>query len=398
MKTNRPLVLKNVCLALLAGLVLGQTARAQGPGNQVNRALDTALTSDGFGIFHVQFPQFNPDSGTLVSVHISALTNTMYGFTLRDADSVSATYALAVGIEDEFSGPALPAMYSNVTNQSLGSFPLTPGTGVTQAPMSLLQNNTSTDTVTVVTPFLGTGQVSLRYQAFTFTNLNSANNAPYYYSAGIANTITFSVKYLYNKNAGVLPVDLTAWSAIALGPRTVQLSWSAADETPGRQYVIQRGSGSGGANSPFQDIATVPATADGSAAQYHYPDELPLNGNDPANDNWYYRLQIQDATGQVTYSPIREVKLDGLSTGVQVYPNPATNFINLVPDMTDVTDWQVDVLSAAGALIQRNVFMQSKIMTVNFQSRMAAGTYFIRATDLQGQRRISTTFLVPGSR
>jgi len=66
--------------------------------------------------------------------------------------------------------------------------------------------------------------------------------------------------------------------------------------------------------------------------------------------------------------------------------------------MTDVTDWQVDVLSAAGIVIQRNVFMQSKIMTVNFQNRLAAGTYFIRATDLRGQRRISTTFLVPGSR
>jgi hypothetical protein len=393
MKTNRPLVLRNVCVALLAGLALGQTARAQSPGNQVTRALDTALTSDGFGIFHVQFPQFNPDSGTLVSVHISALTNTMYGFTLRDADSVSATYALSVGIQDEFSGPALPATYSNVTNQSLGSFPLTPGVGVTQAPVSLLQNNTSTDTVTAVATFLGTGQVSLRYQAFTFTNLNSTNNAPYYYSAGIANTITFSVKYLYSKPAGILPVDLTAWSAAPTGPRTVLLSWAAADETAGR-YVIQRGND----NTNFQDIATVPAKADGSAAQYHYPDELPPNGDNPANSSWYYRLGIQDATGSVTYSPIREVKLDGSSTGVQVYPNPAADFINFVPDMADVTDWQVDILSAAGVLIQRNVFMQSKIMTVNFQNRLAAGTYFIRATDLRGQRRISATFLVPASR
>ncbi len=391
MKTNIRCGLKRTCLALVAGLLLAQGAKAQGPGNQVTRALDTALSSDGFGIFHVQIPQFNPDSGTLVSVHISALTNTMYGFTLKDAGSASATYALNVGIQDQFSGPALPTNYSNVTSQSLGSYPLNAGSEVTQAPMSLLQNNTSTDTVTAVTSFLGTGHIDLQYQAFTFTNLNSANNAPYYYSAGIANTITFSVKYLYNKNAGVLPVDLTAWSAIPLGPRTVQLSWSAADETPGRQYVIQRGSG----NIPFQDIATVPATADGSAAQYHYPDELPLNGNAPANNSWYYRLQIQDATGQVTYSPIREVKLDGLSTGVQVYPNPATNFINLVPDVADVTDWQVDILSASGALVQRSVFMQSKVMTVNFQNRLAAGTYFVRAVDLRGQRSIASTFLVP---
>jgi hypothetical protein len=394
MKTYHPFVLRNMCLALLAGLTLGQSAEAQGSGNQATRALDTALISDGFGIFRVQFPQSNPDSGTLVSVHISALTNTMYGFTLRDADSVSATYALSAGIEDEFSGPSLPAMYSNVTSQSLGSFPLTPGAGVIQAPMSLLQNNTSTDTVTAVTAFLGTGQVSLRYQSFTFTNLNSANNAPYFYSAGIANTITFSVKYLYSKPAGILPVDLTAWSAVPMGPRTVELSWAAADETPGRQYVIQRGTD----NIKFQDIASVPATADGSAAQYQYQDELPPTGDSAANSCWYYRLEIQGATGSVTYSPIREVKLDGPSAGVQVYPNPAADFINFVPDMADVTDWQVDILSVAGALIQRNVFMQSRIMTVNFQNRLAAGTYFIHATDLRGQRSISTTFLVAGSR
>jgi hypothetical protein len=393
MKTKCPFDRRVVCLALLAGLALGQAARGQSPGNQVTRVLDTALTSDGFGIFHVQFPQFNPDSGTLVSVHLSAQTNTMYGYTLRDADSVSATYALSVGIQDEFTGPALPETYSNVTNQSLGSFPLSPGAQVTQAPMSLLLNNTSTDTVTAVNTFLGTGKVSLRYQAFTFTNLNSANSAAYYYSAGIANTITFSVQYQYIKNAGILPVDVTAWSAIPLGQRTVQLSWSAADETPGR-YVIQRSSD----NSSFQDIASVPAMADGNAAQYRYPDELPPDGDNPANNSWYYRLQIQDAAGQVTYSPIREVKLDGPSTSVQVYPNPAADFINLVPDRADITDWQVDILSAAGTLIQRNAFMQARTMTVNFQNRLAAGTYFIHATDLRGGRSISTTFLVVGSR
>ena len=39
--------------------------------------------------------------------------------------------------------------------------------------------------------------------------------------------------------------------------------------------------------------------------------------------------------------------------------------------------------------------MQSKLMTVNFQNRLAAGTYFVRAIDLRGQRSISSTFLVP---
>lgn len=380
-----------MCLTLLVGVLRGQGARAQSAAASVTRTYDTALTSDGFGIFHLQVPQFSPDSGTLVSVHISAKTNTMYGFTLKNADSIAATYALTVGIEDEFSGPALPSTYLNTTNQSLGNFPLAAGSEVTQAPVSLLQDHVSTDTITAVGSFLGTGHVNLRYQAFTFTNLNSANNAPYYYNAGIANSITFSVEYQYNKNGVTLPSGLTGWSAVPVGQRNVSLSWTAMDETAGRQYVIQRGSDAGS----FQNIATLPANADGSNTQYHYPDELPPSANNTTGSSWYYRLQIQDATGQVTYSPIREVKLDGSTTTVQIYPNPATSFINVVPDIADVTDWQVDILSTTGTLVQRNVFMQSKMMTVNFQNRLAAGTYFVHAIDLRGQRSISTTFVVP---
>jgi hypothetical protein len=382
-----------ICLAVLAGLILGKSANAQSGGNLVTRTYDTALSSDGFGIYHLRIPQFSPDSGTLVSVRISALTNTMYGFTLRNADSITATYALTVGLQDEFSGPALPATWSNVASQSVGNYPLGAGQELSQSPVSVLQNHVSTDTITAITTFLGTGQVSLKYQAFTFTNLDGSNNAPYYYSAGIANTITFSVDYLY-QSAAILPTDLTAWTAVPFGLRNVQLAWTATNEIAGRQYVIQRGND----NRNFQDIATLPATADGNTAQYHYPDELPLSADNTAASSWYYRLQIQDATGQMSYSPIREVQLGGAATGVQIYPNPATDFINIVPNIADVTDWQVDILSAAGIVVQRNVFMQSKLMTVNFQNRLAAGTYFVRATDLRGQRSISAAFLVPESR
>jgi hypothetical protein len=393
MQSFNPFTRFYACLAMLAGLILAQSANAQNPGNPATRSYDTALTSDGFGVYHVQVPQFNPDLGTLVSIRISALTSTMYGFTLRNADSIAATYALTVGIQDEFSGPALPATYSNVTSQSLGNYPLDAGEEITQSPVSILQNHVSTDTVAAVTNFLGTGQVSLKYQAFTFTNLDGSNNAPYYYSAGIASAITFSVEYSY-QSATILSTDLTAWTAVPFGPGNVQLAWTATDEVAGRQYVVQRGND----GQSFKNIATVSATADGRTAQYRYLDDPPLNSDNSAAGSWYYRLLIQDPPGQVTYSPIREVNLDGMPTGAQIYPNPATGFINLVPDKAYVTDWQVDILSVTGTLIQRNVFMQSKQMTVNFINRLAAGTYFVRAIDLRGQRSISATFLVPESR
>jgi hypothetical protein len=391
MQSYISLIRRKACLLLLAGLIPWLAGNAQSAGNLGTRTYDTALASDGFGIYHLNFPQFNPDSGTLVSIHISALTNTMYGFTLRDADSLSATYEVTVGVQDEFSGPAVPADYSNVTSQSLGNFPLSPGQEVTQSPVNLLRNHVSTDTITTVATFLGTGQVSLRYQAFTFTNLDAANHASYFYSAGITNNMTFSVEYQYKKIAGILPTDLTAWSAIPFGPRNVQLDWAANNEMAGREYVIQRGSD----DHSFQDIASIPAVADGNTAQYRYPDELPLGGENQPDNSWYYRLRIQDAAGLITYSPIRVVRTTAGAKSIQVYPNPATSFINVVPDLQQATDWQVDIVAASGEVVQRNVFMQAQNMTVNFSNKLAAGTYFVHAVDLRGKNSVMSTFIVP---
>ena len=376
---------------MLAGLGVGQAAKAQNAGNLATHTYDTALTSDGFGIYHLRIPQFSPDSGTLVSVRISAQTNTMYGFTLRNADSAAETYSLSVGIQDEFTSPALPGTYSNVTSQSLGNFPLNAGQEVTQAPVSLLQNHVSTDTVSVVTNFMGTGQVNLQYQAFTFTNLTAANHASYYYSAGIANSMTFSVQYVFNKNQAILSSNLTAWTAIPLGPQTVQLGWTATDEAAGRQYVIQRSSD----KSNFQDVATVPATADRNTAEYQYPDQLPENTDKSEARSFSYRLQIKDATGLVSYSPLRVVDLEGQPETAQIYPNPATTFINVMPDQQETTDWQVDILSVTGMRVQSQTFSQARLMTVNFQNKLAAGTYFVRATDLKGNRKITSSFIIP---
>lgn len=376
-------------LAVLAGLAFAQTAEAQCVGNLTTRTYDTALTSNGFAIFRLTFPQFNPDSGTLVSVKLIAQDNTLYGFTLRNADSVAENYSLTIGEQDLFSGSPLPATYSNEASQNMGSYPLNPGQSITEAPFSFLNGHTSSDSVTAVAPFLGTGSVSLNYQAFTFTNLNSIDNASYYYSAGISNKLTFSLQYLYCRSGAILQTDLSAWSATPVGPRNVQLQWAAADETAGRNYIIQRASDS----HNFTDIATLPATADGSTADYSYPDQLP----EDADSSWYYRLQIHDASGQVYYSSIKEVNLASAGKGLQLYPNPATDFINLIPNQQQTTDWQVAIYSANGNLIQQDVFNQTRQMLINFRNKMSPGTYFVRALDLRGQRTCSASFIVPGA-
>jgi Secretion system C-terminal sorting domain len=379
--------MRNGCLAI--GLVTGLHVAAQAQCNASTLSTttyDTALTSNGFALYNLNFPQFNPDSGTLVAVRLTATVNSQYGFTLRNADSIATTYALTLGQQDLISGPQLSAPYSNVTTQSMGSYSLNSNQSVTKTPFNLLTNYVASDTVTAISPFLGAGQVSLNYQSFTFSNLSAVNNAAYYYSAGINTNVTFSVQYQFCRGNVVLATGLTAWTANLAGSNSVELNWAAANEVAGRQYVIQRSSD----NLTYNDIATLNATVDDGSATYSYPDALPAS----AGSNWNYRLQIHDASGAVTYSPIRNVTLTTPGEGLQVYPNPATNFINLVPGQRDAGDWQVDILSVNGGLIERDVYMQTRNMQVNFRSKLSAGTYLVRATDLRGQKVLTSNFVV----
>jgi len=381
--------MRNGCLAI--GLAIGLHVAVQAQCNASTLSTttyDTALTSNGFAIYILGFPQFNPDSGTLVAVRLTATVNSQYGFTLRNADSVATTYTLTLGQQDLISGPQLSVPYSNVTTQPMGSYSLDSNQSMTKTPFILLTNYVASDTVTAVSPFLGAGRVSLNYQSFTFSNLSAVNNAAYYYSAGINTNVTFSVQYQFCRGGVVLATDLTAWTASLAAPNSVQLNWAAANEVAGRQYVIQRSSD----NLTYNDIATLDATVDAGAATYSYPDELPAS----ADSSWNYRLQIQDASGQITYSPIRNVTLTAPGEGLQIYPNPATNFINLVPNYQDAGDWRVDILSVNGGLIERDVYMQTRNMQVNFRSKLSAGTYLIRATDLRGQKVATGSFVVVG--
>ena len=379
--------MRNGCLAI--GLAIGLHVAAQAQCNASTLSTttyDTALTSNGFATYSLGFPQFNPDSGTLVAVRLTAMVNSLYGFTLRNADSVATTYNLTLGQQDMISGPQLSVPYSNITTQSMGSYSLDSNQSVTKTPFNLLTNYMASDTVTAISPFLGAGRVSLNYQSFTFSNLSAVNNASYYYSAGINTNVTFSLQYQFCRGNVVLATGLTAWTANLAGSNSVQLNWAAANEVAGRQYVIQRSSD----NLTYNDIATLNATVDEGSATYSYPDELPAS----ADSTWNYRLQIHDASGAVTYSPIRNVTLPAPGVGLQVYPNPATNFINLVPNQQDAGDWQVDILSVNGGLIERDVYMQTRNIQVNFRSKLSAGTYLVRATDLRGQKVLTGNFVV----
>lgn len=341
-------------------------------------------------MYTISVPQWSPDSGTLVSVKVSATVSSQYGFTLTNADNNASTYTLILGQDDQITGSALSTPFTNIMSQQINTYPLGPGAQVAQSPFAFLTNHVSSDSITGnVAAFLGFGKVTLSYMSFTFTDLSTVNNATYSYSANINNNIKFSVQYLYCTGGNaILPTTLTRFAAALTAPHISGLTWAAANETSGRLYDIQRSRD----GQQFTTINSMTAQGDANGADYSYSDNL----EDSITGNVFYRLQIHDDE-KVSFSTVQQVNVAGsttsASTGFHVFPNPATSYINIQTGV-DANDWEVDIIAANGSVVQRTQALQSSTINIPFSSKLAAGTYFARLIGLHGQQGFSTTFVV----
>ena len=385
MKVYDPSSWKKACLTLCLGTILQFSSFAQCANNMATRSYDTVLTGIGYGSFSIRFPKWNPDSGLLASVKISARVSVQYGFTLRNVDVIPSTYTLWVGREDQFSSPSLNGDYDNTTEQKIGVFPLDPGNSIVKAPFTFLDNYVNTDSITGTAPFLGTDSVSFTYSPITYTTLHTNNNSSYSYSSAARDTVHFSLTYLYCNGGGVvLASNLTRFEAGLQGPANVHLDWSSVNEVEGRQYGIQRSQD----GLHFMTIGTLPATngdgaGNGGQVDYNYDDHLPAG----ATGNLFYRLQLTDPGSSITYSAIKEVTIGTSGPGgLILYPNPAVDFVELVFEQGSGAGWQVEIFAADGRRVQSGSYTQSNNIHIDFLNKFPAGVYFIQAMERGGQR------------
>jgi type IX secretion system substrate protein len=373
-------------LALCLGILIHTACLGQCDSNLSTRTFDTTLTGNGFQTFKLSFPQWDPDSGLLVSVKLSAQVSSMYGFTLTNEGAASSAYpySLTIGQEDVISGSALSSPYTGLTYQNIGSWSLSPDQSVTYAPFVFLNDHITSDSITsAVTPFLGTSQVNLSYMSFTYTDLTAENNSTYQYTDNISNAMKFSVQYLFCQSGGVLATNLTAWSAQLVNPGQVRLSWTDAVAVAGRQYGIQRSTD----GQIFTTITTITAEPGSASNDYSYMDRLP----EGVSGTLYYRLQLIDA-GQTSLSPVRTVTIPREDHTLRVYPNPATSYLDLTTGQPP-GDWLIEIFSAAGNLVQKQLALQSSNIHISLNINISSGVYFIRATDLRGQRNYTASFV-----
>jgi hypothetical protein len=127
---------------------------------------------------------------------------------------------------------------------------------------------------------------------------------------------SFNIDYWYVDDIEVtyvIPVELTSFTAIALG-NNVEINWSTATETNNQGFEIQRSNG-----GEFEVVEFVLGNGTTTQPQsYRFVDK-----NVPAG-KYTYRLKQIDYNGQFEYSPSVEVDVIGVTEYSlhQNYPNP----------------------------------------------------------------------------
>ena len=175
-----------------------------------------------------------------------------------------------------------------------------------------------------------------------------------------------------------LPVKLLHFSAQKSTAEDALLNWSVGTETNVLRYEIEVARSAAGLQAgKFEKIGEVPANASSaSQQQYSFIDQESFKSGDR-----YYRLKTINQDGSFTYSIIRSVIFD-IVTSWQVVPNPSTGMFFLVCHADVGEEINIQLTDAIGKLIKHttvkgNGFVQKFAIDISPKS-YSSGIYFLQ--------------------
>jgi len=188
----------------------------------------------------------------------------------------------------------------------------------------------------------------------------------------------------FQNDGTALPLVLTQFYGQKQANKVV-LQWTTSMEENVAQFVIERSSD----GKTYKTIGTVAATGNSSLTKnYSFADQSTFTGTN------YYRLQVQDVSGSVTYSKVLIINFSNeLTTGLQIFPNPVKNVLQVqIPGgFTGNTSLQVFDLSGHLVKVNRIHSDGNALNTTMDITTLPVGVYTLKATD--GNTSMNTRFV-----
>ena len=184
--------------------------------------------------------------------------------------------------------------------------------------------------------------------SYTVTGLSQGTT--YYYRVRSASQYTVGEFASGNSNVQTqatgtgapLPVKLASFKG-AQTSGGIELQWSNLTESDVARYVVERSTD----GRSFTTVATVSSVRNsGGAANYTQLDAAPVQGTN------YYRLQIAELSGKVSYSGIVRITLGSTGGALDIYPNPLQgNVLGLQAGNLLKGNYSVKIISALGQVV-----------------------------------------------
>lgn len=191
-----------------------------------------------------------------------------------------------------------------------------------------------------------------------------------------------------NTTFAPLPVKLMSFNALLLNNKT-EVKWQSASEEQFKNYEVCRSTD--GVN--FTTIGKVmPFGNQAEVNNYTYTD---FNVANLGATKVYYKIKMLDLNGAYTWSSVTSVNVNSpvSATVVNVYPNPATDVLNI--DLTSLSgfEYTVNITDINGKVVKQmnSNELFSGIVTIDLNS-YEAGMYVISTITIEGEFT-STKFL-----
>ena len=374
-----------ICIALGICFTVAQAAVAQctcGNGSTPDSVVHnfTLAPTSNFSS-SITFPKFNPAIGTLSCVNLSANITAVSNLSIRNLDSVPRDYEFLYTQAVSFTGPGGLTSFANTSlfygPASLDAF----GLGVDSAhfgPDTPFKNFGLSKTVSNVSPYLGTGNVTINYTNTGSTLLLQGSNN---YQSTVSTFAWGDFKLTYYWcTANALPTGMKNFH-VSRNENNILLEWTTENEVLNTVYEVQlSGDGHG-----FKALSGRPVQRKGTVASEAAYEFVYQAENSPKG-KLFFRVKQTKPSGQVGYSVIKAVDFSGSgSEVVTVTPNPVVRDMTIGFQQPQTGEFKVELVNGLGqqVLAKTYSFTSQNKLQLHLNQSAQPGIYYLRIRNMR---------------
>ncbi len=224
-----------------------------------------------------------------------------------------------------------------------------------------INNTSATETIDAQNCYWGDGSGPLQKT----TNPTGAGDSV---SKGVNYMPFVADAFFCNDPVPVLPLTLLNFGA-TLSNNVVNCTWQTSNEINTNYFNIQRSND----GITFSNINTIHAAGNSSLNKsYSFVDKSPNNGIN------YYRLQMVDKDGKLTYSKVLPVNII-IKQPFAIYPNPVKDYLFVKIQHAIAEQVIIQIMDIQGKVVQQKSYQLQPGITTLFLNvnPLVKGSYFI---------------------